>query len=55
MFGFLVLWFIIGFVVVGYDVLDDIRLGVDWRVLLSIGHILLCLVVVWPIYLGVRK
>ena len=23
--------------------------------LLSIGHILLCLVVVWPIYLGVRK
>ena len=41
MFGFLVLWFIIGFVVVGYDVLNDIRLGMDWRLLLLIGHILL--------------
>ena len=49
------IWFIIGFLVVGYDVLNDIRLGMDWRLMLSIGHILLCLVVIWPIYLGVRK
>ena len=55
MFGFLVLWFIIGFLVVGYDVLNDIRLGMDWRLLLSIGHILLFFVIIWPFYLGVRK
>jgi len=55
MFGFLVLWFIIGFLVVGYDVLNDIRLGMDWRLLLLIGHILLFFVIIWPFYLGVRK
>ena len=49
-FGFLVLWFIIGFVVVGYDVLNDIRLGMDWRLLLLIGHILLFFLIIWPFY-----
>ena len=55
MSGFLLLWLVIGFVVVGYDVLNDMREGMDWRLVLSMGHILLFLVVVWPIYMGVRK
>lgn len=55
MFGFLVLWFIIGFVVVGYDVLNDIRNGISWKVLIAEWNHLLFFVIIWPIYLGVRK
>ena len=55
MFGFFVLWILIGIVIVGYDVLNDIRLGVNWRLLLPWLHIFALLVIFWPVYLGVRK